>query len=184
MTRIRVTRSITMKKIRLNRLPWNKETCRNAAMFGHLQLLKWLHEQGCPWDEDTFDAAVRYGGNVEMLEWLYKKNSLWMRGWHCSLGAISGNMDVLKWLHGRKFLWGIDTFDIAIEKGNLEMVNWLHEQKFRLKTHSSLYAAARSGDIAMVKWCLDHGCIMNKYASIAAAEKGNLEMLQWLHEQG
>jgi hypothetical protein len=36
------------KQLRLTPFPWDTETCSNAAKFGHLQLLKWIHEQGCP----------------------------------------------------------------------------------------------------------------------------------------
>ena len=29
-----------------------------AALNGNLECLKYLHKNGCPWDEDVFDAAV------------------------------------------------------------------------------------------------------------------------------
>jgi len=32
---------------------WDEETCSNVALNGHLEVLKWLRENGCPWDEFT-----------------------------------------------------------------------------------------------------------------------------------
>jgi len=66
----------TMKQIRLNPFPWDEWTCYNAAKFGHLKLLKWLHDQGCPWDSNTFEIAAHFG-NIEMVEWLYQKKCPW-----------------------------------------------------------------------------------------------------------
>tara|TARA_B110000046_G_scaffold93492_1_gene101435 strand:- start:44 stop:256 length:213 start_codon:yes stop_codon:yes gene_type:complete len=35
---------------------------------GHLEVLKWARANGCPWDEDTCEAAAE-GGQLEVLEW-------------------------------------------------------------------------------------------------------------------
>jgi len=44
-------------------------TCYYAAGGGHLEMLKWLRSEGCPWDEYICNAAA-YCGHLEMLEWL------------------------------------------------------------------------------------------------------------------
>ena len=36
-----------------NGCPWNEMTCSKAAENGHLECLKYAHENGCPWDEET-----------------------------------------------------------------------------------------------------------------------------------
>ena len=36
-----------------NGCPWNEETCYYAAQNGHLECLKYAHENGCPWDDWT-----------------------------------------------------------------------------------------------------------------------------------
>jgi hypothetical protein len=44
----------------------------NAAISGHLEILKCAHEKGCPWDECTwFNAAQR--GHVEVLKCLKQR---------------------------------------------------------------------------------------------------------------
>ena len=42
-----------LKWLRENGCPWDEETCAYAARGGHLEVLKWARENGCPWDEDT-----------------------------------------------------------------------------------------------------------------------------------
>ena len=101
----------SMKQIRLTPFPWSKTACRHAASFGHLKLLKWLHEQGCPWDFRTFISAAQFG-NIEMMEWLYQKKCPWNELTFSS-AARSGNLDILKWLHERNCPWEEQTFEVA-----------------------------------------------------------------------
>ena len=37
-----------LKWLRENGCPWNEWTCKNAAGNGHLEILKWARENGCP----------------------------------------------------------------------------------------------------------------------------------------
>ena len=48
--------------------PWGFGTCEAAAMGGHLEVLKWARERGCPWGRGTRQAAAR-GGHLEVLQW-------------------------------------------------------------------------------------------------------------------
>ena len=41
--------------------PWNWQTCANAAENGHLEVVKYAHENGCPWDWETQVWAARNG---------------------------------------------------------------------------------------------------------------------------
>jgi hypothetical protein len=41
---------------------------RVAAKGGHLEVLKWARENGCPWDEDDVRVAAE-GGHLETLKW-------------------------------------------------------------------------------------------------------------------
>ena len=37
-------------------------------MNGHLEVLKWLRENSCPWDTNTCRGAAE-GGHIEVLQW-------------------------------------------------------------------------------------------------------------------
>jgi hypothetical protein len=39
-----------------------------AALGGHLEVLKWARENGCPWDELTCAWAAK-SGHIEVLKW-------------------------------------------------------------------------------------------------------------------
>ena len=45
---------------RENKPSRSADTCYCAAMFGHLPALKYLHENGCPWDNRTCFRAASY----------------------------------------------------------------------------------------------------------------------------
>jgi uncharacterized protein YabN with tetrapyrrole methylase and pyrophosphatase domain len=44
-------------------------TCYFAAKGGHLEVLQWAHENGCPWDKDTCLHAVK-NGHLDILQYL------------------------------------------------------------------------------------------------------------------
>jgi hypothetical protein len=42
-----------------------------AADTGHLDCLKYAHEHGCPWDEETYSSAAYYG-HLDCLMYAHK----------------------------------------------------------------------------------------------------------------
>ena len=61
-----------LKFLRENGCPWDRFTCYKAAENGHLECLKYAHENGCPWDEFTCSGAA-YGGHLECLKYAHDK---------------------------------------------------------------------------------------------------------------
>lgn len=47
-----------------------------AANGGHLECVKWLIENGCPWDWDTCAGAVA-GGNLDVVRYLHSQHCPW-----------------------------------------------------------------------------------------------------------
>ena len=49
--------------------PWSEETCTGAAYGGYLEVLKYAIENGCRWDaEAIYDIAVRKG-DIKIIEY-------------------------------------------------------------------------------------------------------------------
>lgn len=46
----------------------------HAAGDGNLVCMKWLHDNGCPWDESVFSAST---GNLEIMKWLKNNKCSW-----------------------------------------------------------------------------------------------------------
>ena len=51
--------------------PWDEVTCSNAAKNGHLECLKYAHENGCPWDGETCYNAAQ-NGHLECLKYAHE----------------------------------------------------------------------------------------------------------------
>jgi hypothetical protein len=50
-----------LKWVRENGCPWDEMTCASAAEDGHIELLRWARENGAPWTENTRRIAARKG---------------------------------------------------------------------------------------------------------------------------
>ena len=57
-------------------------------------------EAKCPWDTDTFVAAVK-----------------------------RGDLDILKWMRAKECPWNSTCFLAALEEKRFDIVKWLHEEK-------------------------------------------------------
>ena len=67
-----------LKWAREHGCPWEQKTCSYAASSGHLEVLKWARENGCTWDCDTCSVAAR-GGHLEVLKWAREHGCPWAR---------------------------------------------------------------------------------------------------------
>jgi hypothetical protein len=56
--------------------PWGTATCWLAAEAGHLAVLQWARQHGCPWDEETCAWAAE-GGHLELLRWARQQGCPW-----------------------------------------------------------------------------------------------------------
>ena len=54
-----------------NPAPWDSDTCSSAASRGHLEVLKWLRENGCEWNSSTCNNAA-LEGHLEVLKWAHE----------------------------------------------------------------------------------------------------------------
>jgi ankyrin repeat protein len=74
-----------------------------AAQRGHLECLRYLHENGCPCNEQAIDVAVGRG-HLECLRFLHEKGcplTVWTIAW----AAAGGHLECLRYLHESGCLW-------------------------------------------------------------------------------
>jgi hypothetical protein len=57
-------------------IPWDFTTIRHAALQGHLDVVKWAHDNGAPWDEMCC-AGAALEGQLEVLKWLRDHGCPW-----------------------------------------------------------------------------------------------------------
>ena len=83
-----------MKFLHENGCPWDKSVCEAAAEGGHLECLKYLHENGCPWGEDIKRCSGAAGGCPWRCPWTEGTCE------DMALGtAEGGRLQCLKYLH-------------------------------------------------------------------------------------
>jgi hypothetical protein len=79
-----------------------------AARCGHVDLLRWLMDNGCPWDGCGLCWAAVQGGCVEVLEHLqeqgFQANADLLKRLLRSAG-YSGHLPVAKWLRQQGADW-------------------------------------------------------------------------------
>jgi hypothetical protein len=82
-----------------NGCPVNGIACACAARSGHLECLKYLHEEvKAPWDSGT--AAWAAGnGQLHILEYLFQRKYNKYDIYACNYAARKGHLDCLKYLH-------------------------------------------------------------------------------------
>lgn len=72
---------------------WDELTCAYAAKNGHLEVLKYLRENGCPWGDETSRWAAE-NGHLEVLKYAIQ-NGCPMDGWTREYVAKNGYLRVL-----------------------------------------------------------------------------------------
>jgi len=105
--------------------PWDVWTCRFAAVGGHLEVLQWAREHGCPWDEQTCSMAAK-GGHLEVLQWAREHGCPWNEG-TCQAAAGGGHLEVLQWARDQACPWDATVCREAAKGGHLEVVQWARE---------------------------------------------------------
>ncbi len=91
-----------LKWLREQGCPWNKNTCSYAAERGQLEVLKWAREHGCPWDEYTCHLAAREG-HLELLKWAHENGSPTNKLPN-SLVFIPASREMREWAHEKGLL--------------------------------------------------------------------------------
>ena len=140
-----------------NRCPINASSCRNAARNGHLECLKYLHEEAeAPWDWKTASEAAE-NGHLHILEYLVEREYDEFDEYACHNAARNGHLECLKYLHEDvKAPWGSVTASEAALNGHLHILEYLVEREYDK---------------------------FDKSACSLAAEYGHLECLKYLHEE-
>ncbi|CCO20730.1 PREDICTED: similar to predicted protein [Bathycoccus prasinos] len=110
---------------------------------------------------------VKEMSSISTLEIAWKNRSLWPRWW-----------DEIDFCSGEPcFCWQV------AKTNKLELLKWAREEKNCDWDELTINAAARQGNLEMVKYCFANECPIDAWACTRAAENGHLECLKYLHEE-
>ena len=93
---------------------WYEQTSSLAAEYGHLDCLKYLHENGCSWNEHTCRCAA-LNGHLECLKYVHENGCPWNE-WTCDAAAENGHFDCLKYAYENGCPYPKEVFSIIAKK--------------------------------------------------------------------
>jgi hypothetical protein len=126
------------------------DVCMYAARGGHLKVLRWARENGCPWDHLT-----------------------------CAYAAGRGHLEILQWARGNGCSWNEWTCGFAASNGHLEVLKWLRREKDPCPWNEWTCAhAAKGGHLKVLRWARENGCPWDEHKCIAVAK--NDEIRKWI----
>lgn len=132
------------------------DTVRIAANRGHLDVLRWIHDNGKGYFERSLiDTAVRLG-YIDIVKWLYENKINDFRKHTMGFAAANGHLEIVKWLHYNGARCTKFVMDIAASDGHLDTVIWLHENRTEGCTWRAVVYAAVNGHLEVVIWVWDN----------------------------
>jgi hypothetical protein len=134
-------------------LLWDTGTCSQAAWNGHFHVLKYLHENKCPWSGDTIKCAA-WHGHYDCLEYAIKNSCPY------NVGAYDA-------------IWR------AAQNGYFECVKLLRKHKYPYDDRA-VASAAFYNRIEMLKWMIKDGASCSCEVFSSAASNGSYESMVFL----
>ena len=157
--------------------PLSLEASHWAARHGHLRILQLLRSHDCPWDEETCSSAAAYGG-LEILKWIRQNGCLWDEK-SCTGAARTGRLETLKWLRRNGCPWDEDTCSAASANGHFDILKWARKNGC-VWCCMTTYAAAKIGHLDILSWAIESGCLWNN----AIYDGDDPNIIEYLDEQG
>jgi len=170
-----------LKWLRSNGCPWCKKTCKAAAKHGHLEILKYARMNGCPWDKKTCKAAA-LSGHAEVLRWAREQGCPCDEN-TCYSAAREGHFEALIVARQLGCPWNKKTCEYAALGGHLEILKYARENGCPWDAWTCQYAAG-GGQLGVLQWARRNGCPWNEATCHAASEGGHLEVLIWCRQNG
>ena len=164
-----------------NGFPWNEQTCKSAALNGHIKCLKYAHENGCPWNLQTCCYAA-YKGHFDCLKYAHENGCPW-NSRTCCYAAENGQLECIKYLHQNGCPWDEGTCYHAAINGHFDCLKYAHENGCPWST-DTCFIAAYKGHFDCLKYAHENGCPWNSRTCCYAAENGQLECIKYLHQNG
>ena len=139
---------------------------QNAAGNGHLEVMRWARENGCPTHGGEVCARAAKNGHLHIL--LDLQASGVMFNCTASLAAAQGGqLEVLRWLRAIGCPWDVGKiYAAAVERGHVGIVALIRANQYSSSIplrvdpwNPTLTAhAAEHGKLAVLQWLRAHEC--------------------------
>jgi hypothetical protein len=166
--------------------PWEARACAAAAshvsFHKSLEILKFLHENGCPWDAQAPKAAC-YDRSLTTVRYLHEQGCPFDTSAFAAAACVS-HLDILSYMHEHGKPWDATACTEAAGRGHLDALRYLDEHGCPHDGLAACNAAARGGHINTLRymhelswpWDAVRACEM-------AAVSGSVDMIKYIVEQ-
>lgn len=160
------------------------DTCENFLKNGNLEMLKWIIKNGYKLPNGVFTKAIE-SNNLEIVKLVHVDISDMIRPNTCTKMIKIGNLEMLQWLvieNGFHVHREI-VCKAAAKYGQLDILKWARENEFPWD-EKVCENAAENGHVGVLRWAHENGCPWSEKIYEFIIEWGDLETLKWLHENG
>ena len=137
---------------------WDRNTIYAATYQGNMEMVKYCVANKCPIDFRAC-AYAALEGHLEILKYLREEGKAPWDYWTANFATKNGHLHILEYLVERKYdQYDEDTCMIAAENGQLDCLKYLHETAKAPWYHWNLYHAHRHNQTECVQYLLDNNC--------------------------
>ena len=176
-TAVKCRKMEVLKYLHENKFPWDEETFKEGISQG-IGYVEYLYENKCPWNEETFNYAIHK--NLDFVRYLYDRKCPMNKDKVIEIIVTEKYFNILKYF--------VDVgYPILNEKifssfsYNLEYIKYLHENKCPWD-ESVTYRA--SENIECLKYLHENGYPWNKRSYVNAIKINNFECVKYLYDNG
>jgi hypothetical protein len=170
--------------------PWDASIAAVLARRGKLELLRWVIEQGCPFDKYAILTSAASSGNIETTAWVKQLPKVVINDYPMTAAAGQGHTAMSEYLRTEQCPWDEQACEFAAERCHLNTLRWLHENGCPWHTDEMCRAAAAGGSIDVILYLqaqlgsasFDAAALDNMLH--IAASHSKLETAVWLRQQG
>jgi hypothetical protein len=131
--------------------PCDVRACERAAAAGFLEIVRFLHESGCPWEAGSVCERAAESGNVELLQYLWQQGCAF-NAQVMSTAAAKGHTQLCEFLRAEQCPWNTFACRYATDYGHLDTLRWLHEHGCPNDIEVDRVGAAAFGHLSIVRY--------------------------------
>ena len=156
------------------------DSCDFAAFDGHFECLRMLHALGYPWGHTAHNAARN--GHLDILVWARDRGCPLMAD-ACCAAATNGHLTILQWLRANGCPWDARTCTEAARDSNLEVLTWARENGCPWSKETAT-GAAYNGSLECFRYAVVNGCPWDPVACARGATmSGNAKLRMWIERE-
>lgn len=164
-------------------VPWTAYSMKLAAISRSVEVIKYLHESGVPWDNSTTGLLVRED-HLAGLMYAFEHGAPWYP--RMTALAAKGHLQCLEYAHEHGAPWDECTMNYAFSGNHLDCLRYAFQNgciwnaEFQ---HSKSFAYDRI-DLECLKFADECGGKWSEHTTTSAAHCGQSDCLQYLVERG